>query len=239
MSDFGNRCPFDLLDVAMHDPFLQQAFRQLDKGHLYGIVARVCRSWHHLSTTASSSLTVEGSIQLIDETGEPDAAISFSRWLQRNIGNLTRLDLTMTGRNETFDASQMLQTITNATQLLSLRLDSDYPWYLSESFVAVSALTNLTRLALCTCDLSPLAFSSILALTQLRALDLKIVNVLVVSDDDEEQLMPDLTSSLVNLTSLALDRFSGWFEAEEGLPCTHPLFEEAGGFGHQGSARLV
>ena len=44
MSDPGSSCAFDLLDAAMRDPFLQQAFRQLDQRHLYGIIARVCSS---------------------------------------------------------------------------------------------------------------------------------------------------------------------------------------------------
>ena len=224
MSGPGKTCLFDLLDAAMRNPFLQQAFRQLDQRHLYGIIARVCRSWHHLSITSSSSLTVKVSTRLNEETGEPDAAISFSKWLQHNIGNLTRLDLTLNGPpDDTFDASEMLQTITSATQLCSLRLDLD-DRYLSESFAGVSALTNLTSLALCGCDLSPLAFSSTLALSQLRALDLRRVGV-YVNGAEEEDSMADLTSSLVSLTTLTLGDFSGWNDLEEGLACLRSLKE--------------
>ena len=222
MSDPDSSCPFDLLDAAMRDPFLQQAFRQLDKRHLYGIIARVCRSWHHLSTTSNSSLTVSVSTRLNEERGLPDAAISFSKWLQRNIRNLTALDLTLDGPYfgwaETYvGAPGMLQTITSATQLCSLRINMS-DWYLAESFAGVSSLTNLTSLALCSCELSVPTFSSLLALTQLRALDLRDMGVLV-TEEEHHHLMPDLTSSLVNLTSLTLVPPGGWGDLEEVLAC--------------------
>ena len=218
MSDLDSSCPFDLLDAAMRDPFLQQAFRQLDQRHLYGIIARVCRSWHYLSTTSNSSLKVKVSIGVNEETGEPDAAISFSRWLQRNIGNLTRLDLTFDGENYTFNASEVLQAITSATQLCSLRLDLEQ--CLPEpSYAGLSALTTLTSLALCGCDLTSHAFSSIFALTQLRALCLFPVDV------DVYGIMPDLTRSLVNLTRLTLDNYDGRAvgHLESGLACIRSL----------------
>ena len=233
MPDPDNSCPFDQLDAAMRDPFLQQAFRQLDQCHRYGIIARVCRSWHHLSTTSSSSsLTVEVSPRPNEETGEADAAISFSIWLQRNIGNLTRLDLTLKlpGEEEeeemlidTYDGSEMLQTISGATQLCSLRLYLDYRCP-SECFVGLSALTNLTSLALGSCGLRLPAFSSILTLTQLKALDLRYVDVHV----NEETILPDLTSSLVNLTSLTLDNFSGLGNVGKGLACIRSLTKLVG-----------
>ena len=143
MSDPYSSCPFDLLDAAMRDPFLQQAFMQLDQRHLYGIIARVCRSWHHLSTTSSSSLKVKVLSQLSEETGENEAAISFAIWLQHNIGNLTNLDLTLEGPTGMYcrlypsgayvGSEKMLQTITSATQLCSLRLDLG-SGHLSEDF---------------------------------------------------------------------------------------------------------
>ena len=222
MSDPNSICPFDLLDAAMRDPFLQQAFRQLNQRHLYGIIPQVCRSWHHLSTTSSSSLEVEVFVGVNEETGEPDDAISFSRWLQRNIGKLTRLDLKLESGRNTFDVSGMLQTISSATQLCSLRIDLDDLNHkcLSASFVPVSALSNMTSLGLCWCGLSSQAFSSMLALTQLRALELRHVGV---DGAEERQLMPDLTKSLVNLTSLTLDNFYGWVDLESGLACIRSL----------------
>ena len=231
MSDPSSSCMFDLLDAAMRDPFLQQAFRQLDQRHLYGIVPMVCRSWHHLSTTSSSSLTVEISTELNKETGEPDAAISFSEWLGCNIEHLTRLDLTFgmpsLGVSEPpkYEAAGMLLTITGATQLCSLRLNR-FP-YMSHCFpyqtiangpvfAGFSALTTLTSFALHSCSLSRPAFSSVLAaLTQLRELDLKDVRVLAddedeyEDEDEEEDIMQVLTSSLVNLRSLTLNNFNG------------------------------
>ena len=175
-------CPFDLLDAAMRDPFPKQAFRQLGQRHRYGIIARVCRSWNQLSSSSSSSsssLTVKVSSAPNVETGQPDAAISLSRWLQRNIGNLTRLDLTLYEGDDTFDMSEMLETIASALQLRSLRLDLDHR-YLSSSF---SALTNLTSFALYRCLLAAPVYSSMLALTQLRALDLTQVYVSVSGED--------------------------------------------------------
>ena len=219
MSDPGSSCPYDLLDAPMCDRFLQQAFRQLDQRHMYGIIARVCHSWHHLSITSSSSLTVKVSTALSEQSGEPDDAISFSRWLQQNIGNLTRLDLTLVMLRYTFDTSEMLQTITNATQLCSLRLYEGVR-YLSESFEGFSALTNLTSLALSRCELRFCSYSSVLALTQLRALELKDVYVLVTDEEEKGKVM---TSSLVNLTSLTLNDFSGWRDLEQGLVCIRTL----------------
>ena len=222
MSDPDSMCPFDLLDVAMRDPFLKQAFRQLDQRHLYGIIARVCRSWNHLSTTSSSSLKVKFLSVVCMETGQPDAAISFSRWLQRNIGNLTRLDLTSELPNDSSPGSEMLQTIISATHLCSLRLDLRYE-YLSDSYAGLSALTTLTSLALCNCQLSSPVFSSMLALTQLRALELRQVGV-IDYDEGQEGIMSDLTSSLVNLRRLTLGAFSGWVtRLEEGLLCLRSL----------------
>ena len=258
MSDPDSSCPFDLLDAAMRDPFLQQAFRQLDQRHQYGIVARVCRSWHHLSTTSNSNLTAVVFTDLNEETGDPDAVISFSRWLQRNIENLTGLDLTLKRLptegeekdegEDTVDVSEMLQTITTGTRLRSLRLDWNGA-YKSLPFAGLSALTNLTSLALRCCDLSPPIFSSMLALTQLRALHLKFVLVHVpvnggeeedgeeeVENEEEEEeeneeeeeeedgeFMPDLTSSLVNLTHLTLCNVHNLGEPEDGLACVRSL----------------
>ena len=155
MSDPDSSCPFDLLDAAMRDPFLQQAFRQLDQRHQYGIIARVCRSWHHLSITSNSNLTAVVFTDLNEETGDPDAIISFSRWLQRNTENLTGLDLTLKwlpteeeqeeDEEDTVDVSEMLQTITTGTRLRSLRLDWNGA-YKSLPFAGLSALTNLTSL---------------------------------------------------------------------------------------------
>ena len=226
MSDPANSCPFDLLDASMRDPFLQQAFRHLDQRHLYGVIPRVCHSWHRLSTTSSNSLKVRVSAELNEETGEPDAAFtSFSRWLQHNLRNLTSLDLTLDREGDSFDAGpEMLQTIASATQLCSLGLSGGLGWR-SESFAGLSALTNLASLALCNGDVSPAVFSSMLALTQLRALDLNKVGVLVRDDDYdmEEEIMPPLTSSLVNLTSLSLDVYACWFDLEGGLACLRSL----------------
>ena len=233
MSDPDSMCPFDLLDAAMRDPFLQQAFRQLDQRHMYGIIAMVCCSWHHLSTTSNSSLKVKVSTESSEERGVHDAATSFARWLQRNIGNLTVLDIslwrpsimdaswdpTLKMPRDTFVPSAMLRTITSATQLCSLRLDMDY-CYLSEPFVGVSALTNLTNLALSSCHLGGPAFYSMLALTQLRALDLNFVNVQV---EEEHQIMPDLTSSLTNLTSLTHFKSAGLANLEKALACIRSL----------------
>ena len=220
MSDPDSSCPFDLLDAAMLEPFLQQAFRQLDQRHLYGIIARVCRSWHHLSTTSSSSLTVEVSTRRNRATWELDAAISFSRWLQHYIHNLTRLDLTFDMSGYSYHGPEILQAIISATQLCSLRLDlSDNDRYLPKTFVGMSALTNLTSLALYSCRLEPPDVSSLLALTQLRVLDLR--DVVLVNEEQQQQeqqrLMPELTSSLVNLTSLTLRKLSGWADLDDGL----------------------
>ena len=244
MSDLDSSCPFDLLDAAMRDPFLQQAFRQLDQRHQYGIVARVCRSWHRLSTASNSNLTVVVSTGLNKETGDPDAVISFSRWLQRSIGNLTRLDLTLkrpwTEEEEeegTIDASEMLQTITTATQLRSFRFGLTTVDMSVEPFARLSALTNLTSLGLCSCILTPPAFSSMLALTQLRALDLNFVHVYAPAnganadegqdeeeeEEEEEFRLPDLTSSLVNLTHLTLYNVRDWGDIEDGLACVRSL----------------
>ena len=59
-------------------------------------------------------------------------------------------------------------------------------------------------------------------LTQLRALNLISVDVLV-EEEVEDKIMPDLTSSLVNLSSLTLDGFSGLVDLEEGLACVRCL----------------
>ena len=167
------------------------------------------------------------STELQEETGEPEAAISFSIWLQRNIGNLTRLDLTIRRPMHTFKASKILQTVSSATQLCSLRLDLDQRYLSTETFAGFSALTNLTNLTVCSCSLSFPTFSSILALTQLRALDLSHVHVDAdgegqgEGEEEEEReeydMMAVLTRHLVNLTSLALDSVSGCVDLEEGF----------------------
>ena len=225
MSDLESTCPFDLLDAAMRDPSLQQAFRQLDQRHLCGIIARVCRSSYHLSSTTNSSLKVKISTELNEETGKPDVAISFIKWLQRNIGNLSSLDLTSEVGIPTFAKysalSKMLQTITSTTQLCSLRLDVENGTMFG-AIEMLSALTNLSSLALCSCHLSSGSFSSMLALTQLRALELRDVDVRP-DMEGEQQIMRDLTSSLVNLTSLTLINPPGWLDVKEALACIRSL----------------
>ena len=145
-----------------------------------------------------------------EETGEAEAAVSFSRWLQRNIRNLTKLDLTWDFTWDPTDRSEILRTIASATQLCSLQLVGicEKYGYLPASFAGVSALTNLTSLALVACDLDQLAFYSMLTLTQLRALTLIGMRLSFNDDEDdgeEGQIMPDLTSSVVNLTKLKLE----------------------------------
>ena len=210
-------CPFDLLDAGMRDPFLQQAFRQLDQRHLYGIIARVCRSWHHLSTTSNSSLTAKISTALDEENGQPEAAISFSNWLQHNISKLTALHFSLDGpfdRRDSFDDTVMMQAITSATQLCSLGLShTGGPiWALSGSLSGASALTSLTSLTICHCVLPSPVFSSILVLTQLRALELRDVAGYVpgLHDVGLIQHMPRLASSLMYLTKLTLRNFGPW-----------------------------
>ena len=220
-------CLFDLLDAAMRDPFLQQAFRQLDQRHLYGIVPRVCRSWHHLSTTSTISMTVKISTKSKVGTGEPDDATSFSEWLQHNVAKITSLDLCLEGPSDTprepigtalmkpynpADYSMpatlvdMLHTISSATQLcgLQFRLKSDDRGRVPESFRGFAALTNLSSLVIHRCSLCLPAFSSISMLTQLRALDL--TGVYLCGSEEEEEPWSELISSLGNLTHLTL----GW-----------------------------
>ena len=221
MSDQDSICPFDLLDGAMRDPFLKQAFRKLDNRHRYGIVARVCRSWNQLSITSSSSLKVQVCTRRNEITGKFDAADSFTEWLKRNIGNVTRLDLALYGQKYT--ETKMLKTITSATQLRSLRikLSSNCQWGLG----GLSALTGLTSLALQSCIFGPSTLSSILELTQLKALDLRSVSFspLGLRHVDPGECMPHLTNSQVNLTHLTVDNFDGLVDPEEDLPCVRSL----------------
>ena len=219
MSTPESSSPFDLLDAAMRDPFLQQAFRLLDQRHLYGIIPRVCHNWHDLSTTSTSSMTVKISTELKAGTGQPDAAISYSEWLQRNIAKITSLDLSLEGPLNTFNLADMLHTISSATHLCDLRLsfnpDTDYKSAnhdLLESFAGMAALSNLTSLVIHECDVCPPAISSISVLTQLRALDLTGVGFPRCYDGEghELELLPELISSLGDLTRLTLNSTGDW-----------------------------
>ena len=218
--------PFDLLDAGMRDPFLQQAFTLLDQRQRYGIIPQVCRSWHLLSTT-STSMTVKVSADLKTARRQPDAAISYSEWLQRNIANITSLDLSLKGP---FDISMaaclplvdILRTISTATQLCDLQLnfkdtdddDDDDVWSgveLPESFTGLAALTDLTTLGIHNGDLSASALSTISVLTHLRALDLTCVHLHEGDANEEGQkILPQLLSSLGNLTHLTLNSMWDW-----------------------------
>ena len=213
MSTLESSSPFDLLDAAMRDPFLQQAFRQLDQRHLYGVIPRVCRSWHNLSTTSTSSMTVKSSTELGVETEQPDAVISFSEWLQHHIAKITSLDLSLERPSDTSDFADMLHTISSATHLCKLRLDLDYNddnGDVPESFAGLAALTNLTSLTLKHCNLYLPAFSSISSLTQLRTLDLTGVGFLGCYNEEGAKLLPELISNLGNLTHLTLSGYGYW-----------------------------
>ena len=112
-------------------------------------------------------MTVKVSADLKAGRRQPDAAISYSEWLQRNIANITSLDISLAGPFDTSMAAclplaDILRTISSATQLCDLRLsfkstdeddDDDVSGVetdvvLPESFTGLAALTDLTTLAI-------------------------------------------------------------------------------------------
>jgi hypothetical protein len=161
--------------ISLFPPHLQhqlllQAWQQLDHHTRYGIVPRVNRQWHQLSSETLTSLTLTLS--------SGTSPRSFAFWLQNHPHTpLQHLSLDV----EYLDVSEavissLLQAICNPAASFSQKLRSlhlaNLPLNTTQTSLMTS-LTALTSLRLRGCNLLQAAtLQPLLALTQLKTLDL-------------------------------------------------------------------
>ena len=192
-------CPFNRLPGSMCAAFLQQAFRQLDQRHLYGIAPLVCHAWHQAAISSSDMLDLQ--------IASPAKAEQLQPWMQRYGTPLRSISLTCNADPlldlGSFLSAQMSSIYTSSyEQLRDLRLQG--PWEVKEQ---ISALTSLTSLSLPGCYIDETAVMLVLALTQLRVLNiaatrLKVHNGLLFKPREDIGFLSDLSTSLVRLTQL-------------------------------------
>ena len=196
-------CYFSDLPTELCDAVLQQAFKQLDQRHQYGIAPLVCRLWHTLSVSCSSSIDVEVKTEAAGE--------SLISWVGRNGSNLTHFRVSFAAfRNNgaSLVPKQLLQTAvsTAANQLENLQFQGTRSRTLCD--VRLPRLNHLTTLAFTSCHLPPDTVSSLSAQTQSRSLDISSSSS--ISGPDTNSMIMEVSTKLTGLTSLDLSHTSIW-----------------------------
>ena len=189
-------CPFSSLPQHFCDNFLRQAFKQLDQRHLCGIVPLVCRPWHTLAVSCSSSLDVKVQTAAAGE--------SLTSWVQKNGSNLQHFNVSLKGN--TFRSSAGTATVkgllqsainTAARQLQSFQFRGSKAPCIYD--IQLGSLTRVTSLTLSSCMLGACTTSSLQALTQLKSLDISRTT---------DHL--DITDNLLTI-EISLEWFLKWF----------------------------
>ena len=228
-------CPFNRLPGSMCAAFLQQAFRQLDQQHLYGIAPLVCRAWHQAALSSSDTLDLV--------VAAPAKAEQLEPWMQRHGALFSkRVTLTLQYPEKLENRWRLASPLYNSLseQLRELRLEGN--WLVEKG---LSALTSLTSLCLPGGHIWGSDRYALLALTQLRTLDLPgthLMHQLLQSFgySSDTGFLTAMSTSLVELTRLNLNK-ALWvgnenFSALRALP--HLCELEAGGLFDIRAARL-
>ena len=192
----GNRMTdssvFSCLPNAVRDSILQQAFQQLDQRHMFGVAPRVCRLWHQVSLSISTSLDVR--------IRTAEAAEQLSLWISNHPTALKSLELNMAYADcNTEDVQPLLQSVGAADQLCSLSLFSPQTYHplLDLSLTMLTKLTSL-RIVCCGYNEATLPYS-IPHLTTLKSLSLSHMH-----STAWQPFMQQISACLVQLTSLNL-----------------------------------
>ena len=159
-------CHFSRLPGSMCEVFLQRAFCQLDQRYLYGIAPLVCHAWRQ------TALSVTGDTLEL-QFSSPAKAKQLKPWMQRHGKPLTSISITSDKRRPYAEASSIYAYTSDQLRALSL----EGSWLVGDK---ASALTSLTSLSLSGAKVRSNAWKALLALKQLRTLDLS-ATCLVVS----------------------------------------------------------
>ena len=160
---------FSCLPHAVRDSILQQAFRQLDRRHLFGVAPLVCHLWHQLASSIITSVDAE----LCTEA----AVEQLSLWIQNHGAGLDSMVLQMNDDASERSASRcILQALTAATMLRSLawksqggKLQGFEPQVLD---LPLPPLTTLTRVSISACQPEAVLLDSLLHLPNLSSLSM-------------------------------------------------------------------
>ena len=165
-------CPFSSLPQDFCHSFLQQAFKQLDQRHLCGIAPLVCRPWHTLAVSCSSSLDVKVQTKAAGE--------SLNIWVQKNGSNVQHLSLSYArALYISSPLSERFFAISNLTQLKSL--DLSYSMSYISGLEIGTLMASLPQLKVLRLE-DVLVFAD--TLTQLRPL-LKVPTIALVINSQE------------------------------------------------------
>ena len=184
---------FSCLPQAVRDSILQQAFRQLDQRHLFGVAPLVCRLWHQLASSIITSLDVKLSSQA--------AAEQLSLWIRNHRDRLDSMEVQM--NNEGWHCQKsafscILQALGAASMLRKLAWKFNMKFGYASLSVLLPSLTTLTRLSISHVQLQKATLASLLQLTNLRSLSLCHTDVIAWWEPFSERI----STSLVKLTYL-------------------------------------
>ena len=182
---------FSVLPLAERDSLLQQAFRQLDRRHLFGVAPRVCHLWHQLSLSIITSLDVNITTE--------EAAEQLSLWIRNHGAGLDSVALCLDVPESLGSMAHTLQqALPSAHQLRSLTLARSFTLEPAQLLVPVHQLTSLTSLSIDFLQPPADVLASIVRMTQLSSLRLANVHIA----ESWEPYMERLATSLVGLSNL-------------------------------------
>ena len=195
---------FSCLPIAVRDSLLQQAFKQLNQRHLFGVAPRVCRLWHKLAVRITRT-----SLKVTIRTAE--AADQFALWMKSYGTTLESLDLHVRflhrlshWREHSVCNTPALQSslqaaVGSAHQIRSLTIST--PSLSCTLNITLLDLTSLTSLRIKGCDFTVSSIpDSIPSVTTLRNLSLEAV----CSETPWGPFMQQIATSLLQLKKLEL-----------------------------------